>query len=83
MQQFCDIFDKKGDAWHMILRDNPVGHGFVLKDLVLIELFQIYKSWLCDRLHTADKIFVKNYLKPIRDTFFSNMWNFPIPDIFI
>ena len=38
MQQFCDIFGKKGDAWHMILGDNPAGHGFVLRDLVLIEL---------------------------------------------
>ena len=38
VQQFCDIFGKKGDAWHMILGDNPAGHGFVLKDLVLIEL---------------------------------------------
>ena len=41
MQQFCDIFRKKGDAWRMILGDNPAGHGFVLRDLVLIELFQI------------------------------------------
>ena len=38
MQQFCDIFGKKGDGWHMILGDNPAGHGFVLRDLVLIEL---------------------------------------------
>ena len=38
VQQFCDIFGKKGDAWHMILGDNPTGHGFVLRDLVLIEL---------------------------------------------
>ena len=28
-------------AWNMILGDNPAGHGFVLRDLVLIELFQI------------------------------------------
>ena len=41
VQQFCDIFGKKGDTWHMILGDNPAGHGFVLRDLVLIELFQI------------------------------------------
>ena len=32
---------KKGDAWHMILRNDPAGHGFVLRDLVSIELFQI------------------------------------------
>ena len=38
VQQFCDIFGKRGDAWHMILGDNPTGHGFVLRDLVLIEL---------------------------------------------
>ena len=38
VQQFCDIFGKKGDAWHMILGDNPAGHGFVLRDLVLIEV---------------------------------------------
>ena len=36
VQQFCDIFSKKGDAWHMIPGDNPAGHGFVLRDLVLI-----------------------------------------------
>ena len=41
MQQFYDIFDKKGDAWHMILGDNPARHGFVLRELVLIELFQV------------------------------------------
>ena len=37
--QFCDIFGKKVYAsWHMILKDNPAAHGFVLRDLVLIEL---------------------------------------------
>ena len=41
MQQFCDIFGKKGNASHIILGDNPSEHGFVLKDLVLIELFQL------------------------------------------
>ena len=41
MQQFCDSFGKKGDVWYMILGDNPAGHGFVLRDLVLTELFQI------------------------------------------
>ena len=41
MQQFCDIFGKKGDAWHMNPGDNPAGDGFVLRNLVLIELFQI------------------------------------------
>ena len=38
LQQFCDIFGKKGDVWHMILEDNPAGHSFVLRDLILIEL---------------------------------------------
>ena len=23
VKQFCDIFGKKGDAWHMVLGDNP------------------------------------------------------------
>ena len=41
MQQFCDISGKKGDAWHMILGDNPARNRFVLRDLVLIEVFQI------------------------------------------
>ena len=41
VQQFCDIFGKKGDIWRMILGDNLVTHGSVLRDLVLIELFQI------------------------------------------
>ena len=41
MQQFFDIFGKKGDIWRMILGDTPAGHGFVSRDLVLIELFQI------------------------------------------
>ena len=39
MQQFRDIFGKNRDAWRMILRYNPAGHGFVLRDLVLIDLF--------------------------------------------
>ena len=38
VQQFCDIFGKKGHAWRMILGDNPAGHGFALRDLVLNEL---------------------------------------------
>ena len=38
VQQFCDIFGKKGDAWRMILGHNPGRHDFVLRDLVLIEL---------------------------------------------
>ena len=38
MQQFGEIFDKNGNAWHMILGDIPAGHSFVLRDLVLVEL---------------------------------------------
>ena len=41
MQQFFNIFGKKGDNLRMILGCNPAGHCFVLRDLVLIELFQI------------------------------------------
>ena len=43
VQQFCDIFGKKGDVWHMILVDNPAGYSFVLRDLVLIE-FSVHAS---------------------------------------
>ena len=41
VQQFCGIFGKRkrGDAWHMVLGESPAGHDFVLRDLVLIELF--------------------------------------------
>ena len=46
MQQFFDIFGKKGDAWNLIPGDNPAGHGFVLRDLVLIELFQVSHNCL-------------------------------------
>ena len=48
MQQFCNIFGKKGDARHMILGDNPAGDGFVLRDLILIELFQISRNFLTE-----------------------------------
>ena len=41
------------------------------------------KSWLCNWMHAAEKNFVKTYLKALRDTFFSNIWNFSICDIFI
>ena len=41
VQQFFDIFVKKGDTWHVILGDN---HCFILRDLVLIELFQISQN---------------------------------------
>ena len=41
MLQFFDIFAKKGDTWHMILGCHRAGYCFVLRDLVLIEVFQI------------------------------------------
>ena len=41
MQPFCHFFGTKGDAWHIIMGDNPAEHSFVLRDLVLIEIFQI------------------------------------------
>ena len=66
----------------MILGDNPAGHGFVLKDLVLIELFQISHNCVTECM-LQTKFLLKTYLKAIRDTFFPNMWNFPICDIFI
>ena len=65
MQQFCDIFGKKGDAWHMILGDNPAGHSFVLRDLGFSWVF-LNKSQLCKWMHAAGKMFVKTYLKAIR-----------------
>ena len=34
-------------------------------------------------MHTAGKVFVETYLKAIRDTFFPNVCNFPICDIFV
>ena len=34
-------------------------------------------------MNAAGKISGKTCLKAIRDTFFPNMWNFPICDIFI
>ena len=41
VQLFCDIFGNKRDAWCVILGYNPSGHGFVLRDLVLIKHFQV------------------------------------------
>ena len=61
VQQFCDIFGNKGDALHMIPGDNPAGHGFVLRDLVLIELFQ--RSHNCVRECTLQSKFLLNLSK--------------------
>ena len=72
VQQFCDMFGKKGDGWHMILGDSPAGHGFVLRDLVLIELLQISHNCVTERMRQAKNYF-KTYLKAIKDTFFPNM----------
>ena len=48
MQQFCDIFGKKGDAWHVILGNNSAGHDFALRGLVLTELFQISHNYVTE-----------------------------------
>ena len=66
MKQFCDIFDKKGDARHMILEDNPAGQGFVLRDFVLIELVQISHNCVTECM-LQTKFLLKTYLKAIRD----------------
>ena len=60
MKQFCDIFGKEGDAWHMILGDNPAGHSFVLGDSVLIELLKISHNCV-----TECTLQAKFLLKPI------------------
>ena len=39
---------RRENAWHMILGDNLAGHGFVLRDLVLIELFQISPNFVTE-----------------------------------
>ena len=44
MQQFFDIFGKKGDTWRMILGYDSAGHCFVLRELVLINIFQISQN---------------------------------------
>ena len=62
MQQFCDIFGKKGDARHMLLGDNPAGHGFVLRNLVLIELFQISHNFVTEFILQA-KFLLKSIQK--------------------
>ena len=74
VEQFFDIFGKKGDNWHMILGDNPAGDTLVLMDFVLIELFQISHNSLTECTLQA-KIFVKSYLKAIRD--YSQYVEFP------
>ena len=60
VQQFSDIFVKKGDTWHMILGDNPAGNCFVLRDLVLIKLFQINHNSV-----TECKLQAKSLLKHV------------------
>ena len=72
MQQFLDIFGKKGDIWRMILGDNPAGYGFVLRDLVFIELFQISHNCVTECTLQA-KFLLNTHLKANRDTFFPNM----------
>ena len=59
MQQFCDSFCEKGDVYNMVLGENPAGYGFVLRDLVSIELFQIGHNCVTE---CTRKTFVKTYL---------------------
>ena len=66
VQQFCDIFDEKGDARQTILGDNLAGHGFVLRDLVLIKLFQKSSNCVTECM-LQTKFLLKPYLKAIRD----------------
>ena len=54
VQQFFDIFVKKRDTWHMILGDNPPRHCFVLRDLILIEFFQISHNCVTECMLQAD-----------------------------
>ena len=76
VQQFFDIFVKKGDTWDMILGDNPDGHWFGWRDLFLIKLFQVSHNCVTECMLQA-KIFVKTSLKANRDIYFlPNMWDF-------
>ena len=65
----------------MILGHNPVGHCFVLRDLVLIQLFLISHTSLTEWMLQAN-VFVKTCLEAIRYTLiyqyveFPNMWYF-------
>ena len=50
----------------MILGANPAGQGFVLRDFVLIELFQISHNCVTECM-LQTKFLLKTYLKAIRD----------------
>ena len=65
----------------MILGDNPARNRFALRDLVLIEVFQI--SHNCVTECTLQAKFLLKLLSTSYSRFFPNMWNFPICDIFI
>ena len=56
----------------MILGDNPAGYGFVLRDFVFIELFQISHNCVIECTLQA-KFWLNTHLKANRDTFFPNM----------
>ena len=60
VQQFFEIFGKKGDTWHMVLGYNPAGNCFVLRDLVLIMFFQISHNCVTEWMTQA-----KFLLKPV------------------
>ena len=47
------FFVRREDVWHMIPGDNPAGPDFVLRDSVLIELFQVSHNCVIElRLQT-------------------------------
>ena len=66
----------------MILGDNPAEHGFVLRDLVLIKLFQISHNCITKCTLQA-QFLLKLIYKLLEIPFFPNMWNLPICDIFV
>ena len=69
MQQFFDIFGKKGDTWHMILEYNPAGHCFLLRDLVLIELIQVSHNCVTEWM-LQGKFLLKLVYKLLEISFF-------------
>ena len=66
VKQLFDIFVKKGDNWYVIMGDN---HCFILRDLVLIELFQISHNCVTECMLQA-KVLLKLVLKLIKIPFF-------------
>ena len=75
---FVTFLVRRENAWHM----NTAVHRFVLRDLVLIELFQISHNCVTECMLQA-KCLLKPIYKLLEISFFSNMWNFPICCSFI